>query len=207
MKNQYYALWLSLVCIIVFAMQFALPGFSSTFLLDQKYPNEVWRFITSIFLHGSLGHLLANLFALAIFGTILENYIGSKKFFLLFFASGIIANLVAIWFYPTSLGASGAIYGILGALAVMRPGMVVWVYGIPMPMIIAGVVWIAGGVLGLFYPSDVGHIAHLSGIGVGLIFGLIFKDWEAEKMRKFGGQIKFDESSIRKWEDNYIRNN
>jgi len=205
MKMNYYALWLSLICIIVFVLQLVIPGFTDLFVLDQSYPNEIWRFLTAIFLHGSMGHLVANLFALALFGTILEGVIGSRKFLLVFFASGIIANIIAFWFYPSSLGASGAIYGILGALVILRPGMVVWVYGIPMPMVIAGIVWVAGGVLGLFYPSDIGHIAHLSGIGVGAIFGLFFKDWREARMTSAREQIRIDESSMRNWEENYMR--
>lgn len=201
MKIKYCALWLSALCIMVFILQIAFPGLSNLFVLDSGKAAEIWRFLTAIFLHGSMGHLLSNLFALALFGTILENFIGSRKFLIIFFASGIFANIIAINFYPLSLGASGAIYGILGALVVIRPLMMIWVYGMPMPLFIAGIVWVVGGVLGLFYPSDVGHIAHLSGIAVGFVLGLLWRNWRREpEMHK----IIIDDNLIKRWEEDYI---
>jgi membrane associated rhomboid family serine protease len=203
MKIKYCALWLSLACIIVFVLQQVIPGFTNMFVLEQGKAIEVWRFVSAIFLHGGLAHIIANLFALALFGTILEGFIGSRKFLLVFFASGILANIVAIWFYPSSLGASGAIYGILGSLIIIRPMMTVWVSGIPMPMMIAGLVWAVGAVFGLFYPSEVGHIAHLSGIGIGLIFGSIWRDWsrKVERMEK----LKLNEQYMQDWENYHMR--
>jgi hypothetical protein len=203
MKIKYYALWLSLICMIAFVLQMLISGFTDLLILDSSKMAEIWRFVTAIFLHGSLGHLIANLFALMLFGTILEGQIGSRKFLVLFFASGVFANFIAVWFYPSSLGASGAIYGILGALAVIRPMMTIWMSGIPMPMMIAGIVWVAGGVLGLFYPSNVGHVAHLSGIAIGLILGSIWRDWsrKVEMIEK----LKLNEGYMREWEDYYVK--
>jgi hypothetical protein len=203
MKIKYYAIWLSAICVAVFILQQLIPGFTDLFVLDSGKITEIWRFVTAIFLHGGMGHLISNLFALALFGTILEGFIGSKKFLLVFFASGIFANLVAVWFYPSSLGASGAIYGILGALVIIRPMMTVWVSGIPMPMIIAGIVWVAGGVLGLFYPSDVGHIAHLSGIGIGLILGIIWRDWS--RKQEIVERLRLNEQYMQDWEDYHMK--
>jgi membrane associated rhomboid family serine protease len=203
MKIKYLALWLSLVCIIMFVLQLLIPGFTDALVLEQGKAIEVWRFVSAIFLHGGMGHLISNLFALALFGTILEGYVGSRKFLFVFFASGIFANLVAVWFYPSSLGASGAIYGVLGALVILRPMMAVWVGGIPMPMMIAGIVWVGGSVLGLFYPSTTGHIAHLSGIGIGLIFGSIWRDWSAKVER--AEKLRLNEEYMRDWEDSNIK--
>ena len=204
MGNKHYALWLSLICIIVFVLQMAFSGFTDAFVLDESSFMQPWRFITAIFLHGGLAHLLFNMFALALFGSILETIIGSRKFLYVFFASGIIANLIAVNYYPSSLGASGAIYGILGALIMLKPMLVVWLYGIPMPMFIAGVLWVAGAFLGLFYPSDVGHIAHLSGMGIGLVLGMFYRqrirNLEAQKYK-----IVFDENSVRRWEEENMK--
>ncbi|MEM4259265.1 MAG: rhomboid family intramembrane serine protease [Candidatus Pacearchaeota archaeon] len=203
MRIRYYALWMCLICIIVFILQITIESFSELFVLNKNAIFEVWRFMTAIFLHGSLSHLIANLFALALFGSIFEAFVGSRKFLFVFFASGIFANIVSVNFYSSSLGASGAIYGILGALVVISPMMMVWVSGIPMPMAIAGIIWVAGGVFGLFYPNDVGHIAHLSGIAIGFIFGIFFRNWK--KKEDIVKNVEMNEYFIRDWEDRNIR--
>jgi membrane associated rhomboid family serine protease len=203
MKSKYYALKLCLLCIVVFFIQLFSDSFTDLLLLNSEAFYQPWRFLTSIFLHGSVTHLLYNIFALALFGTFLESFIGSKKFLLLFLATGIVANLIAVNFYPSSLGASGAIFGVIGALVVIRPGMIVWAFGLPMPLFIAGVLWATGDFIGLFVPSNIGNIAHLSGMFLGLIFGLFFRDWKRRK-RVVGGII-IEERSIRRWEDNYLK--
>ena len=76
-----------------------------------------WRLITPIFLHQSFTHLLFNGFSLAIFGPTLERYIGSLKFVLFFLFTGLIANIATFFLKPLTyihIGASGAIFGILG---------------------------------------------------------------------------------------------
>jgi len=182
--------------------QLIIPGFTNLFVLNKGavYNYEYWRFISSIFLHGGLPHLLYNLFALALFGSILEKLIREKKFLIVFFASGIIANLIAVSFYNSSLGASGAIYGILGCLAIIRPLMMIWSFGFPMPMFIAAILWVGGGVLGIFMPSNVGDIAHLSGIGVGFLIGLVLREWKIVKKTL----IRFPEKHMRAWENEHM---
>jgi len=204
MRYGFYALKLAGVCIIMFILQLVIPGLTDLFILSSANIIEVWRFVSAIFLHANLGHLIYNLFALALFGSILEGAIGSRKFLFVFFASGILGNIIGVNFYALSLGASGAIFGILGTLVVLRPMMVVWVYGLPMPMIIAGVLWVVIDTIGIFVPSNIGHVAHLSGMIVGLLFGIAFKDWN-ERKEKPKTRIVFNESSLRDWEDKYLR--
>ncbi|HBA37759.1 MAG TPA: hypothetical protein DCY94_03465 [Firmicutes bacterium] len=80
---------------------------------------EIYRFITSMFMHENLFHLLMNMYALQIIGTQVESYIGKTKFITIYMFSGIIGGLLScvvnglnVW----SLGASGAIFGLMGAL-------------------------------------------------------------------------------------------
>ncbi len=204
-KFRFYAFWLCLICIIVFVIQVVLPGFTEFFLLNSSAISnfEVWRFLTSIFLHGSVIHLMYNLFALALFGSILEKFVGGKKFLFVFFVSGILANLIAVNFYSASLGASGAIYGILGCLVILKPLMIVWAFGFPMPMFIAGILWVAGSVLGIFVPREVGDIAHLSGMAAGFLFGFIFRVMSKKKYER-RETIRFNEPDMRRWEERYI---
>ena len=136
-KMKFYTLWIALTIILVLILQTFVGGFTNLLILDQNAWTQPWKFITSIFLHGSLKHLIGNLFALLFFGFILEKTIGSNKFLGIYLASGILANLIAINFYPSSLGASGAIMGIIGALTILRPMMNVWAFGLIMPMFVA----------------------------------------------------------------------
>ena len=200
---RYSWLILILVCVVFFILQLIIPGFTDSLVLNQQSWIQPWRFVTSIFLHGSLSHLLFNMFALFLFGLILESIISTRKFLLVFFLSGIIANLVAVNFYDSSLGASGAIYGILGTLTILRPRMTVWVYSLPMPMFIAALVWIGLGIFGIFNPSGVGDIAHISGIAVGFIFGLFFYSKFRER-KEIRYKTRIPEREMRNWEDRYL---
>lgn len=208
MKNKNYFLWLSGLIIIVFLMQVVIPGFTELFVLNDRANNgEVWRFVSSIFLHGGVTHLLFNLVALLFFGIILEKKIGSKKFLIAFLASGILANLIAINYYDSSLGASGAIYGVMGCLTIITPLTMVWAFGLLMPISIASVLWIAADVLrsmGAFGETNIGSIAHLSGIAIGFILGIY---WRIKKKgnKKNEDKIKIDDSDFRIWEDSYMR--
>ncbi len=203
MKSSFTALWLVAICIILFIFQLIFPGFTELFVLNERAYVEVWRFFSSIFLHGDMAHILYNMFALALFGMMLEGLIGSRKFLLVFFATGILANVVSINFYESSLGASGAIFGIIGALIIVRPTLTVWAFGLPMPIFIAGILWAAGDIIGVFVPSNVANVAHLSGMFFGLVFGAFYRDWSYKSEKK--DDIQLNEYSIREWEDEYMR--
>ncbi len=198
---KYVALWLSTIAIIMFILQLVIPGFTDSLVLNQSSFQEPWRFISSIFLHGSLIHLIYNLFALILFGLILEKFIGAKKFLLVFFISGIIANLIAINFYNLSLGASGAIFGIIGCLTILKPNMPVFAFSIPMPLFIASIIWIIGDLIQTFVPSNIGTIAHLSGIIIGILFGFFYrKKQETKKII-----VNIPEVYARNWENHYLK--
>ncbi|MDD5098693.1 MAG: rhomboid family intramembrane serine protease, partial [Candidatus Pacebacteria bacterium] len=141
MAFKFYAVWLSAVCVAVFILQTLFSGFTDLFVLNSQSYWEFWRFLTAIFLHSSLIHLIYNLFALLLFGSIVERLVGEKRFLIIFFVSGVLANLVSVSFYPSSLGASGAIFGVIGALIIIRPTMAVFAFGLPMPMFLAGILW------------------------------------------------------------------
>jgi len=208
-KQKFYPIWFSLICIFMFILQSNISGFTELFLMNQQAIPQVWRFITSIFLHGGIGHLAYNLFALILFGLLLEKFIGSKNFFIVFFSSGILAGIFSYSFYPSSLGASGAILGIIGALAVVKPLMTIFAFGMIMPMFVAAILWAIGDLLGFLYAdTNVGYVAHLSGIAVGFVFGLLFRI-NNKKLSK-GDSVSFSnklvpEKEMRDWEDYYMK--
>ncbi|MFA6022648.1 MAG: rhomboid family intramembrane serine protease [Candidatus Pacearchaeota archaeon] len=203
MPNVKYAtLWISLILIIIFAFQSFFPQTTNIFILNSSAIPEIWRFLTAIFLHASTAHLISNLFALIIFGLMLETIIGTKRFLIVFFVSGILANIVSFFFYPSSLGASGAIMGIIGTLAIIRPLMAVWAFGMIIPMFIAAIIWIFIDAIGVFIPDNTGHIAHLSGIFFGVIFGIAFKQFHEKRKKR--QVISIPEHILRRWETIYM---
>ena len=80
---------------------------------------ELYRLVSSIFLHGGIIHLLCNIYSLYILGPQLESFLGKTKFTLVFILSGVIGNLLSLTVLQdniVSVGASGSIFGLLGAL-------------------------------------------------------------------------------------------
>lgn len=202
MTYKFYSFIIAGICLIAFILQLTVSGFTELFLLNQNSFIEPWRFVTSMFLHGDLVHFMYNMFALLLFGSILEKYIGSNKFLLVYFVTGLLASFGSVFFYDSALGASGAIFGIIGCLLIVRPSLTVFAFGLPMPLFVAGILWAIGDFIGIFMPSNVANIAHLLGMGAGIIFGSFMRNWDEEKDN--ASKVKFHEPSIRDWEDKYL---
>jgi len=207
-QMKFYSIWFSALIILVFILQLMIEGFTDFFMLTENALGMPWQFLTAVFLHGSLTHLLYNLFALVLFGLILEKVIGSKRFLWLFILSGIFANIISFWWYPNALGASGAIMAIIGSLAALRPMMIVWAFNLPMPMFVLAIIWVAGSILGIFGFGDqgTGHLAHLSGLFIGVIYGLFLRLKYVKNYTVFESKrVVIPEDYIRGWEDSHIR--
>lgn len=83
---------------------------------------EYWRILTVALTHGNVVHLFLNMYALLLLGNILESALGQNKFLAIFVISQIGASLASLYFNPenqASVGASGAIFGLFGAMAVL----------------------------------------------------------------------------------------
>ncbi len=97
-------------------------AFSAYFLLQGR---EIWRFITSMFLHADAEHLLGNMLLLYFAGEIVEEYAGKIRFLVLYFLSGICGSLLYMVYeifmneFCDSIGASGAVFGVVGALFII----------------------------------------------------------------------------------------
>lgn len=112
------------ITIIVFVLQMAsesIAGVDYPALLGMKineliFQGQLWRLITPVFLHGSFLHIAFNMYALFIFGPGLERQYGHGRFLALYFLGGFAGNVFSFLFSPApSLGASTAIFGLLGA--------------------------------------------------------------------------------------------
>jgi membrane associated rhomboid family serine protease len=139
----------------------------------------IWQFITSTYIHFDFVHIMFNFLGLLILGSQLEQRVGWKRFLVIYFGSAVIANSVVLAISPfdilghnmdtASVGASGGIYGILGALWYLYPREEIF---FPLIIIrkwpISLIVLIYGGISALFIllnpDDDISHIAHFAGL-------------------------------------------
>jgi membrane associated rhomboid family serine protease len=142
--------------------------------LSEVVQFEPWQLVSSAFLHGGLSHLLLNMFALWMFGHDCERVLGARRYLALYFAAVLSSGLLQLAVvslsgsaYPT-VGASGAVFGVLLAFAMLFPERRVMLLFPPIPMpawlfvTLYGVVELANGVLGT--QAGVAHFAHLGGM-------------------------------------------
>ncbi|MFH1589170.1 MAG: rhomboid family intramembrane serine protease [archaeon] len=204
-KKRSVVTYITIITVIAFLLQYLIPNFTNYFmLLSADVYTRPWILVTHMFMHGSPMHLLFNMYALFLFGGLLEQKIGSKRFLMLYFGAGIIAGFVASFFYPAALGASGAIMAVLATLIVLMPQLkVLFFLVIPMPFWVAGMVWIALDVFGVFFPSGVGNIAHLVGMAIGLLYGFYL----ISKRIKYRKSISKNKTHMSKEDiNNYLNN-
>ena len=145
-------------------------------LQPAGFLSRPWTILTSMFVHASFWHIFANMLTLFFFGVYLSRLVGNNKFLLVYFVGGILGNILFLLLAPhfsIAVGASGAIFAVAGALVVMRPGLPVVIFPIPLPVPL----WAAviGGFLILSFAPSVAWQAHLGGLVFGLIFGYIFR--------------------------------
>ena len=130
---------------------------------------EYFRIITSIFLHGGLIHLLFNMYSLYVIGPQLESFFGKFKFLIIYLVSGICGNLLSMLFLAdnaVSVGASGAIFGLMGALIYFGYHYRIFLGGVIKSQIIPLIV------INLFIGymmSGINNIAHIGGLIGGIL--------------------------------------
>jgi membrane associated rhomboid family serine protease len=149
-------------------------GLSSAFFLDRP-----WTIITSMFVHYDFWHIFGNMITLFFFGRVLFQIVGQNRFLLVYFIGGLLGNVVFILLNLSSgdflIGASGAVFAVAGALAVMMPKIQVRVYFVlPMPLWLVVVIFFGIWSIPNFIPG-VAWQAHLGGLLTGLVAGYIFR--------------------------------
>lgn len=181
---------LNVFCFIVFWVLMGLGVISIDYvaikpanIIEGKY---VWTFITSMFMHGSFFHLLANMFSLYFVGRLIENILGRKRYLKFYLIAGLVSSILFVasgFVFPSDMnayavGASGALFGLIGSLIFLTPNLPVYVMLIPIPIKMK---YAAPGMLALlwlisvFADIPIGNVAHLGGLLAGLFYGYYLK--------------------------------
>lgn len=176
-----------IINVLVAIMTFLNEGLMSKwFALNPIYfVYKPWQLVTYMFMHGGFFHLFFNMYTLFIFGGVLERVWGTKKFLFYYFVTGVGAALIHIgvqWLtgdFALTVGASGAIYGLLLGYAMLYPDSVMLLMFPPVRMKAKWFVLIFAGIellLGITGTQvSVAHFAHLGGLLVGLIVIMFWK--------------------------------
>jgi len=181
---------------------------------------HLFQFVTYMFMHAGLEHLFFNMFAVWMFGRIIETTMGAQRFLIYYLTCGIGAGIcqelvqLAAYFYGAqglalTVGASGAVYGILLAFGMMYPNESILIFPLPIP-IKAKYFVIGYAVIELMSAlgranDGVAHFAHLGGMLFGLMLILYWRNGGGRKNRNGGGfyERRYDGESkgwnIRKW--------
>lgn len=157
---------------------------------------HIWQLVTYMFMHAGFDHFFFNMFAVLMFGTVIEREWGSEKYLTYYLTCGVGAGLVQLlmwWlFYPgaaVTVGASGAVFGILLAFAWLFPEQKMFLLFVPIPIssrVFVGLYALVELFSGVahFQGDSVAHFAHLGG----MLFGyLLIKYWQEKNNKKNGG--------------------
>ena len=170
-------LFLVALNILVFVFTILRPEL--TYLLGLTpalVPQQPWTIVTNMFVHASFSHILFNMISLYFLGSFLYRLVGESDFLKVYFIGGLAGNALYILLGPAMIpgvGASGAIFAIGGALAMMAPRLPVLVFPLPVPVPLWGAMTFFLAVS--FLMAGIAWQAHLGGFLFGLLAGYYFK--------------------------------
>jgi membrane associated rhomboid family serine protease len=161
---------------------------------------SLWTFLTSMFMHAGFFHLLVNMLSLVFVGPLIEKIIGKRRYFSFYILSGIFAGLFFVLMSLIftgdlgmyAVGASGALFGLIGLLMLLTPNLRVYLMFIPIPikmkyaapgmLIVLWLISVAGDV-------SIGNTAHLGGLIAGLVYGIYLRKKYKNKTRYISKQF------------------
>lgn len=134
---------------------------------------EWWRLLTSMFLHGGIMHLFLNISGLVIAALFVEPLLGRKNYFILYILSGLCGSLASIWWYPNtiSVGASGAIFGLYGAILGLLLTSAFPKRGKKGILLMIGIYVVINLLWGL--TGGIDNAAHIGGLLSGALIGIV----------------------------------
>ncbi len=176
-----------IINILVFIMSSLNGGLMDRlFALNPVYfIYKPWQLVTYMFMHGSFAHIFFNMYAVFIFGSVLERVWGTKKFVFYYLVTGVGAALIHIgvqWLtqdFALTVGASGAVFGLLLGYAMLYPDTMMGLIFPPVTMkakwfvLIYAAIELLLGITGA--QASVAHFAHLGGLVFGLVLMLYWK--------------------------------
>jgi membrane associated rhomboid family serine protease len=168
------------ICIIIFFLSLVASYFVIEYLslIPAFLFDRPWTIVTYMFVHLTFDHLFWNMLFLFFFGMALEQRVGERMFLVIYLLSGIVAAVGQILalsgmdsFIPM-VGASGALFGVLGCLAIIAPEIrVLLFFVIPLSIKWAVVLYALVDFASLGSADNIAHMAHITGLLVGLAFG------------------------------------
>ena len=146
-----------------------------------------YQLVTHMFAHGGFFHILFNMYALWLFGAVLEKTWGPKRFLIFYLVCGLAAGFTQMFFVSqgAAIGASGAVMGLIAAFAYTFPNVEFYILPIPFPIkakylaAVYAAIDIFGGFSG--GGDNVAHFAHLGGLAMGFILAII---WNQSNTRR-----------------------
>lgn len=180
---------LIIINVIVFVAQYLLDntggqsGWLTNKLALYSYDTGLFKpyqLVTHMFAHGGFFHILFNMYALWLFGAVLEKTWGPKRFLIFYLVCGLAAGLTQMFLVSqgAAIGASGAVMGLLAAFAYTFPNVEFFILPIPFPIkakylaMVYAAIDIFGGFSG--GGDGVAHFAHLGGLAMGFILAIIW---------------------------------
>lgn len=150
------------------------------------YGFSVYQLVTYMFTHVQFGHFFFNMFAVFMFGRVIESYWGPKRYLLYYMVTGIGAGLIQLLVCylqgipALTIGASGSVFGLLLAFGMLFPNAPIYIMFVPIP-IKAKYLVIGYGLLEFFFGisnragDNVAHFAHLGGMLFGIVLILYWR--------------------------------
>jgi len=196
---------INVVCFIVFALLISLNADYINYIAIKPanilHGQYLWTFLTSMFMHAGIFHIFANMLSLFFIGLLVERILGKKRYVWFYLLSGLFASLFFVLtslVFPADLntfavGASGALFGLIGLLVLLTPNLPVYIMFIPIPvkmkyagpgiLVVLWLISITGNV-------PIGNTAHLGGLLAGLAYGLYLRNKFPNKIKSLGKQFR-----------------
>jgi len=181
------------VSVVLWLLNTLSGGFVNAWLsyYTPALGSQPWRIVTGLFVHSSLFHILFNMWAVWIFGRMLENLLGTWRFVALYFLAGLGGDLAVTLLSPLTpvVGASGAIFGLFAAFFVIQRSLG---YNAVQLLVVMGLNLVVG-----FLPGTaISWQAHVGGIVLGLLTGLVFAQTRNIRRRRLQVGLLIAEAAV-----------